>query len=89
MRPDYQTAINPPSAETRLDGVPFAIEDGRAIWRGTGLRWSDGQSVALELTGAAPVPVLPAVPLALLAGLLLGGGTYRNRRRQRASSRRP
>ena len=73
-----------PTLELRVDGKTFALSDVSRIsgnytvvWDNSGLDWSDGQRVSVELIGGAvPTPALPLAAAGLLA-LLLGAGAYR------------
>ena len=64
-----------------VDGVRFDLSDvtriageGVVAWDNSGLDWTNGQIVSVELVeGATPVPTLPLAGAALLA-LLLGVG---------------
>ena len=74
-----------PTLELRVDGKTFALSDVSRIsgnytvvWDNSGLDWSDGQRVSVELIGGAvPTPALPLAAAGLLALLLLGAGAYR------------
>ena len=66
----------------RVDGKTFALSDISRIageefvvWDNSGLDWSDGQIVSVELVeGTTPVPALPLVGAGVLSLLLLGVG---------------
>ena len=66
-----------------VDGVRFDLSDvtrspgeGVVAWDGSGLDWTNGQLVSVELVeGATPVPTLPLAGTVLL-GLLLGIGIW-------------
>ena len=67
-----------------VDGVRFDLSDvtrspgdGAVAWDDSGLDWTNGQIVSVQLVeGAAPVPTLPLAGAGLLA-LLLGADGYR------------
>ena len=69
----------------RVDGKLFALSDisrtageEYVVWDNSGLDWSGGQVVSVELVeGATPVPALPLAGAGLLS-LLLGFGWYRH-----------